>query len=123
MNIYLFMNKNVYLVLISLVVVFILLLYFVGNNYFEKFNKKGEILNLRDYENSIDYSCNQDIDCKIKDVHNCCGYYPKCVNENVIVNSDFVKEACEKEGLVSVCGYPTVNYCVCEQSRCVSKSD
>lgn len=75
--------------------------------------------NLSDYYNSIDYSCTQNLDCEIKDVSNCCGYYPECVNKNAIVNSTFVMEECQKEALGGACGFPSINTCKCENNLCV----
>ena len=74
--------------------------------------------NLDDYYKSIDYSCNQDRDCVIKDTHNCCGYYPKCTNKNAVVDTEFVNSECGKEGLASVCGFPSINYCTCSENLC-----
>jgi len=72
-----------------------------------------------EYYASIDYSCQADSDCEVKDVHNCCGYFPACANINSNTNPDFVRSACEKEGLGSVCGFPAINNgCKCEDNTC-----
>lgn len=71
------------------------------------------------YNASIDYSCKTSDDCVIQDVHNCCGYYPKCVNKNTQTDPDFVREACADEGRVDECGFPSVDDCDCIQNTCV----
>jgi len=76
---------------------------------------------LQEYENSINYSCQTDSDCVIKDVPNCCGYYPKCTNNDAFVDAPFVQEACKNEGLSSICGFPDISYCGCENNKCVGK--
>lgn len=73
---------------------------------------------LKEYENSINYQCTKNSDCDIKDVHNCCGGYPKCVNKRAKVDPDFVRNSCKKEGLMSVCGFPTINSCICNNGKC-----
>ncbi|OGK17388.1 hypothetical protein A2690_00135 [Candidatus Roizmanbacteria bacterium RIFCSPHIGHO2_01_FULL_39_12b] len=68
----------------------------------------------------IDYSCLSDTDCVIKDAHNCCGYYPKCMNVKSIPNPDYVKKQCERMKVDSVCGYPTIDGCKCINNYCVA---
>ncbi|MBB5209468.1 hypothetical protein [Chiayiivirga flava] len=67
---------------------------------------------------SVDFSCTADADCTIKDVGNCCGAYPACVNVESPTFPDQVKAQCEAEGLSSVCGYPSINRCQCIEGRC-----
>jgi len=76
---------------------------------------------LQEYEDSINYSCQNDNDCVIKDVHKCCGFDYYCVNSNALVDSDFVKNACEREGITSTCDIHMVDYCKCEDNKCVGK--
>lgn len=85
--------------------------------------KKYETLN--EYMASINRSCQIDNDCVIKDVRNCCGAYPQCVNARAQVDLDFVRQACEKEGVAGVCGYPAIDSCKCVNSKCqgVLKND
>jgi hypothetical protein len=61
----------------------------------------------------MDYSCQTDDDCVVKDIHNCCGCYPACTNVNSNTNPKFVKEICERDELVSGCGYPVMESCSC----------
>ncbi|MFT3925251.1 MAG: hypothetical protein QM778_22125 [Myxococcales bacterium] len=66
-----------------------------------------------------DYSCTEDEDCTIKDVGNCCGYYPRCVN----VDSPTPGPECvgdDGESLGGVCGWPDITHCSCVQNTCRS---
>lgn len=67
---------------------------------------------------SVDFSCTTDADCAIKDVGNCCGAYPACVNVASPTFPEQVKAQCEAEGLSSVCGYPSIHRCQCLEGRC-----
>jgi hypothetical protein len=65
--------------------------------------------------------CNTDSDCEIKDVHNCCGYYPQCVNKDFIPDIEAVIKECKKleeSGISSICGFPEIAYCVCVDNSC-----
>lgn len=73
---------------------------------------------LNEYYSSIDYTCKQDNDCAVKDVHNCCGFYPQCVNRRARTNPNLVELLCTKEGAASVCGFRDVKTCECVQGRC-----
>jgi hypothetical protein len=76
---------------------------------------------LQEYYDSIEYSCETRSDCVVKDVHNCCGYFPKCVSKGSVVNPNFVRESCDDDGLASVCGWTSIDYCACENNLCVEK--
>lgn len=67
---------------------------------------------------SVDYSCATDADCAIKDVGNCCGRYPACVNRASPTFPDKVREECAKNHSVGVCGFPDVKGCRCVEGRC-----
>lgn len=67
---------------------------------------------------AIDFSCSVDADCAIKDVGNCCGTYPACVNADSPTFPEQVKAQCEKDGMSSVCGFPSLSGCQCVQGRC-----
>jgi len=75
--------------------------------------------NLDDYYSSIDYSCLEDSDCVIKDVHNCCGYYPKCVNKNAKTNPSLVRKLCSVQKEFSSCGFAFIERCACVNNRCI----
>lgn len=66
----------------------------------------------------VDYRCETDADCAIKDVGNCCGYYPACVNKDSPTFPEQVKAKCEAEGTMSVCGFPELAGCRCVDNRC-----
>lgn len=66
------------------------------------------------------YFCNTDSDCKIKDVHNCCGYFPRCVNKDYIPDTEAVTKECKAKGIVSVCGWPEISSCRCIENKCNS---
>ncbi len=70
----------------------------------------------------IDLSCTVASDCEIKNVGNCCGYYPRCVNKDFEPNPEAVKAKCEREGMMGVCGFPEIRSCACEKGQCVSLS-
>lgn len=64
---------------------------------------------------SVDYGCVEASDCTIKDVGNCCGYYPRCVN----VDSPTPEPECG-DGAVGVCGWPVISHCECVENTCRS---
>lgn len=66
----------------------------------------------------IDYSCRTDADCTVKNVGNCCGYYPACVNVDSPTDPEGVQRQCAKDGMVSVCGWAEISSCSCVQGRC-----
>lgn len=71
-----------------------------------------------DAPGSVDFSCTTDADCAIKDVGNCCGAYPACVNRNSPTFPEQVKAQCAAQGLSSVCGYPSITGCQCVEGKC-----
>jgi hypothetical protein len=65
-----------------------------------------------------DYSCTTDADCAVKDVGNCCGYYPACVNTNSPTFPEQVKAECAQNDMQSVCGFRDIEGCACVEGRC-----
>ncbi len=63
-------------------------------------------------------SCNTDSDCAVKDVGNCCGAYPMCVNKNTKTDPAAVRAQCEKDGMASICGFQEVSGCQCVKGQC-----
>jgi hypothetical protein len=61
----------------------------------------------------IDYSCETDSDCEIKNVGNQCGYFPECVNKNFVPNPP------ELDSII--CGFPSIESCECVESKCIGK--
>jgi hypothetical protein len=67
---------------------------------------------------AINRSCKTDADCMVKNVGNCCGYYPACVNVNSPTDPKGVQAECAKKGMMSVCGFPDISSCSCKQGQC-----
>lgn len=66
----------------------------------------------------IDSSCRVDADCQVKDVGNCCGYYPACVHRDAATDPAAVLEDCRRRGLASACGFRDIQACACVEQRC-----
>ena len=72
---------------------------------------------------AIDYRCTTDADCEVKNVGNCCGYYPECVNRESPTFPDRVKAECAKKGTMGVCGFPEIKSCACVEGRCAAADE
>lgn len=70
----------------------------------------------------LDYSCETNADCAVKDIGSCCGYSPACVNVNAAVDPEGVKQECAEKGMVSICGFQHITSCSCQNHTCVSES-
>ena len=68
----------------------------------------------------LDKSCKSDADCAVKDVGNCCGYYPVCVNKDSPTDPAGVQAQCRAKGMVGVCGFPSIASCQCRNGQCES---
>lgn len=66
----------------------------------------------------LDDSCRVDSDCEVKNVGNCCGYFPACVNRDAQPDPQAVQARCAESGMASVCGFREIQACSCVQSRC-----
>ncbi|GAB3370725.1 hypothetical protein GCM10027431_18710 [Lysobacter rhizosphaerae] len=71
---------------------------------------------------AVDLACKTDADCTVKNVGNCCGYYPACVNVNSPTDPKGVQAECAKKGMMSVCGFPEISSCSCRQGKCEAAS-
>ena len=71
---------------------------------------------LGEYYDSLDMSCATDLDCEVKDIGNCCGYLPECVNTNAVIDLALVEKLCD--GRVSPCGFADITECECKAGRC-----
>ena len=71
----------------------------------------------------VDMSCRTDADCTVKDVGNCCGFYPACVNVNSPTDPEGVKAACARSGMMSVCGFRDISACQCVAGSCQAADD
>ncbi|CAG9940301.1 unnamed protein product [Clonostachys rosea f. rosea IK726] len=62
------------------------------------------------------FACTADSDCVIRNVGNCCGYYPKCANADAEL-----PDPCPGPGMAGVCGFPTIDSCKCgSHGGCIS---
>lgn len=66
----------------------------------------------------VDRSCRTDADCAVKDVGNCCGYYPACVNKDSPTDPAAVRAQCQRQGMASVCGFREISACICNAGQC-----
>ncbi len=71
-----------------------------------------------DRPGEVDYRCRSDADCTVKNVGNCCGYYPACVNVDSPTFPEKIMEQCQREGLSSICGFREISACACVEGRC-----
>jgi hypothetical protein len=62
--------------------------------------------------------CLRDAHCVVKNVGNCCGYYPACVHVDQPVDPEGVVRRCAEQGLSSICGYPEISACACVDGEC-----
>ncbi|GEM_PF-3465998 len=67
---------------------------------------------------AIDRSCRSDADCTVKNVGNCCGAYPACVNVASPVDPAGVQARCQAQGMMGVCGFTEIQGCRCLQGQC-----
>ncbi len=67
---------------------------------------------------TVDASCRVASDCAVKNVGNCCGHFPACVNRDAAVDPDAVRAQCAASGMASVCGWKDIQSCDCVQGRC-----
>lgn len=66
----------------------------------------------------VEFGCSVDADCAVRNLGNCCGYYPACVHVDSPTFPERVLMQCEAEGLTSVCGFPELAGCRCVEGRC-----
>ena len=66
----------------------------------------------------IDQSCRTDADCTVKNVGNCCGAYPACVNVASPTDPAGVQARCQAQGMMGVCGFTEIQGCSSIQSQC-----
>lgn len=67
---------------------------------------------------ALDRSCRTDADCAVKNVGNCCGAMPACVNRNSPTDPAAVQAECARKGIVSACGFQPVDSCSCTAGTC-----
>jgi hypothetical protein len=69
----------------------------------------------------LDTTCHTDADCTVKDVGNCCGAYPACVNVASRTDPEGVMAQCRASGRMSVCGFREITGCQCVSGQCTAK--
>ncbi|MGH8026005.1 MAG: hypothetical protein ACREO0_04670 [Pseudoxanthomonas sp.] len=69
-------------------------------------------------EVTIDTSCKSNADCAVKNVGNCCGAMPACVNKDSPTDPAAVQAACAAKGMMSVCGFQEISACQCDNGQC-----
>ena len=74
----------------------------------------------KDLKDTNPVFCNSDSDCKVKDVHNCCGYFPKCVNKDYVPDIAAVERECKEKGITSICGFSDIKSCACSEHKCIA---
>lgn len=70
----------------------------------------------------VDYSCRSDRDCVVKNIGNCCGYYPACVNKDSPTDPEAVQAQCASEGRMAICGFREISACTCNAGTCEAAS-
>ena len=71
----------------------------------------------------VNSSCTVDADCTVKNVGNCCGYYPACVNVNSATDPTGVQASCQAKGMMSVCGFAEIQSCSCVKGQCAAAGE
>ena len=71
---------------------------------------------------ALDFSCASSADCKVKDVGNCCGAMPACVNKDSPTDPAAVRAQCEASGMMGICGFQEISTCQCVSGRCEPQS-
>ncbi|WP_425462614.1 hypothetical protein [Marilutibacter aestuarii] len=71
----------------------------------------------------VDRSCRTDADCTVKNVGNCCGAYPACVNVDSPTDPEGVRAACAKDGMMSTCGFREIQGCQCVAGSCTANDN
>lgn len=65
-------------------------------------------------------TCKTSADCAVKNVGNCCGAMPACVNKDSPTDPAAVRAQCNAKGMVGVCGFQELTACACQSGQCVS---
>ncbi|MDR6842980.1 hypothetical protein [Pseudoxanthomonas sacheonensis] len=63
-------------------------------------------------------SCKTNADCAVKNVGNCCGAMPACVNKDSPTDPAAVQAQCAAKGMMSVCGFQEISACQCDDGQC-----
>ena len=63
-------------------------------------------------------SCKTNADCAVKNVGNCCGAMPACVNKDSPTDPAAVQAQCAAKGMMSTCGFAEISACQCDNGQC-----
>jgi hypothetical protein len=63
-------------------------------------------------------ACTSDAQCVVKNIGNCCGYFPACVHRDQPVDPLAVQRRCAELGMQSICGFAEIAGCACVDSVC-----
>ena len=69
-----------------------------------------------------DLACKVAGDCAVKNVGNCCGYFPACVSKDSPVDPEAVRAECARTGTSSLCGWQDIQSCDCVQGQCRART-
>ena len=67
----------------------------------------------------IDTRCRSNADCAVKNVGNCCGAMPACVNRDSPTDPQAVQAQCQAKGMMGLCGFREISACQCDIGQCV----
>lgn len=67
---------------------------------------------------ALNLRCRTDADCAVKNIGNCCGFLPACVNQASPTAPDLVLARCAASGEEPNCDHPMIYACLCEQGIC-----
>ena len=67
----------------------------------------------------IDTRCRSNADCAVKNVGNCCGAMPACVNQDSPTDPAAVQAQCQAKGMMGLCGFREISACQCDNGQCV----
>ena len=67
----------------------------------------------------IDTRCRSNADCAVKNVGNCCGAMPACVNRDSPTDPQAVQAQCQAKGMMGLCGFREISACKCDNGQCV----
>merc|ERR1711862_93786 len=65
-----------------------------------------------------DISCTTHSDCMVKNVGNCCGAYPMCVNHEFQPDLNAVDAFCASSMMMAICGWSVIDACACVEGSC-----
>ena len=66
----------------------------------------------------VDTTCKTSADCAVKNVGNCCGAMPACVNKDSPTDPAAVQAECNAKGMMSICGFKEISACQCDDGQC-----